>query len=187
MWLNVIETAEENGDLDPRRDRPTIKTDQSRRQIPISNDLVAVLEHYTMNYRGRVYHPFMFPSNRGTPLSQRRVNSLFAAASEKLSPGARRDLRDRTGVDTISPHPLRHTCAVYRLAEFKLAEMDMPTALQLMRPFFGWSMGSTMPLHYASAYFENRLLTVWQRRFDSRVSMLRTLHDIDGELPAGED
>lgn len=181
QWINVVETKDD--DLDPRIDRPQIKTAQSRRQIPIAADLAAAVEHYAMNFRGKMNHPFMFPSNRGMPLSKRAVNLVFEAASRRLSSTARKDLLERTGTETISPHPLRHTCAVYRLSEFINDGMEMPLALQLLRSFFGWSRTSAMPQHYAGAYFENRLLTVWRHRFDGRVSMLRALDALDRNYP----
>lgn len=164
-WVNVVETDDDGDKLDPRSDRPELKTEQSRRQIPVAYDLAASVTHYVQHFRGKQDHPFLFPSNRGSPLSKRMVNLAFAVASAALSEAAKKELRDRTGADTVSPHPLRHTCAVHRLAGLVDDGIEMTLALQLLRSFFGWLRTSTMPQHYASAYFESRLNTVWQRRF----------------------
>ncbi len=32
-----------------------------------------------------------------------------------------------------------------------------------------------MPRHYARAYFEDQLISVWDKKFDDRVDVLRTI------------
>lgn len=46
-----------------------------------------------------------------------------------------------------------------------------------LRVFFGWSRTSLMPHHYARAYFEDRLATVWQDSFDLHIETLRKLSE----------
>lgn len=184
-WINVIETEDEDGLQDPRRERPSIKTFKSRRQIPISEDLADTVTHYVDNYRGKQSHIYLFPSNRNTPLAIRSVNAIFDVLSSRLSEAARKELRDHLREETVSPHDLRHTAAVYRLSQFIDDGMEMELALQLLRSFFGWEKSSKMPQHYANAYFENRLKSVWQNRFDERVKVLRTLKALGGSLVKG--
>ncbi len=51
----------------------------------------------------------------------------------------------------------------------------MTDALERMRVFFGWARNSDMPLRYARAVFEDRLVSVWNSKFDDRVDVLRNL------------
>lgn len=176
LWMNVTETQYEENDR--RYDAPSIKTRFSQRQIPVAEDTAAVIHHYTANYRGRQNHSWLFPSNRGKPLSVRAVNDVFDVLSSKLSDEARRDLRNNLQVEKVTPHDLRHTCAVVRLSQFIASGMEMDIAIQSMRVFFGWSKNSEMPRHYSRAYFEDRLRSVWKNKFDERVDVLRRLLEI---------
>lgn len=72
---------------------------------------------------------------------------------------------------------MRHTCAVVRLTHFLDEGIAMDIALQKLRAFFGWSHASEMPRHYARAYFETRLATVWHDEFDAHVEALRQLEN----------
>lgn len=60
----------------------------------------------------------------------------------------------------------------------------MELALQNLRVFFGWTKDSEMPRHYARAYFEDRLITVWQKKFDDRMDVLRAIHSIERDPEA---
>ena len=55
-------------------------------------------------------------------------------------------------------------------------EMDL--ALQNMRGFFGCTRDSEMPRHSARAYFDVRLMSVWQK-FDDRAEVLRAIHAVE--------
>jgi integrase len=183
LWLDVTENPYE--DQDPRYTAPGIKTDLSHRQIPVTKGVADIVQHYVDNYRGRQDHTFLFPSNRKRPLAVCSVNLMFDNLSAALSEAARRDLRNRLHAVKVTSHDCRHSCAVVRLTEFVAEEKDMEVALQDMRVFFGWSKSSEMPRHYARAFFEDRLITVWQAKYDDRVEMLRALRAIDsGALPA---
>ena len=177
-WLDVSPSPW-GQDEDPRYLVPSLKTVLSQRQIPISEDIVEIVDHYTTNFRGKQDHPFLFASRWKRPLAIPSLNSVLKVLSESLSPGAVRDLNDRNSVNAVSPHDLRHTCAVVRLSEFVSSGMEMKLALQNLRTFFGWTRESEMPLHYAEAFFEDRLKDVWQRKQDDRVVMLRHLQRIE--------
>jgi hypothetical protein len=53
---------------------------------------------------------------------------------------------------------------------------DRDLAFQRMRAFFGWSVRSSMPDHYARAAIQDDLLRTWNAVFDHRVSLLRERH-----------
>lgn len=172
-WVNIERRPK--GVIDSRSSPAELKTLQSMRQLPISSQLVAVINHYALNYRGRPEHPFLFSSQMGMPLSLPMVNAIFQTLSDHLSDSAKRELMDRRGKEQASPHDLRHTAAVFRLAEFLEAGETMEVSLGKMRAFFGWSKHSKMPMHYAGAYFEHRMTTVWHDDFDVHVEHLRRL------------
>jgi integrase len=174
-WIDIARRPK--GIIDTRSSPAELKTPQSKRQLPIANELVAVIDHYADNYRGKPEHPFLFSSQKGSPLSLPMVNSIFETLSEHLSDAAKRELRDRRDKTGVSPHHLRHTAAVFRLAEFLEAGETMEVALGKLRAFFGWSKCSNMPSHYAGAYFEQRLATVWNSHFDAHVERLRQLEN----------
>lgn len=176
-WIDVTWNRYE--DEDPRYTAPGIKTDLSHRQIPIAHGIADIVQHYVDNYRGRQNHTFMIASNRNRPLALPTVNVIFDGLSSVLSPAARTELRNRLHSDKVTPHDCRHTCAVVRLAEFVAGGMEMGLALQNLRVFFGWTKDSEMPRHYARAYFEDRLISVWQQKFDDRVDVLRAIRCIE--------
>lgn len=178
LWLDVTENPYE--DDDPRYTAPGIKTELSHRQIPMAEGIADIVRHYVDNYRGRQDHSFLFPSNRRRPLAVCTVSLMFDALSAALSEAARRDLRNRLHAEKVTSHDCRHSCAVVRMAEFVAEEKDMEVALQNMRVFFGWTKNSEMPRHYARAFFEDRLTTVWQAKFDDRVEVLRALRAVEG-------
>lgn len=181
-WIDVTWNRYE--DEDPRCTAPGIKTALSHRQIPIANGVADIVQHYVDNYRGRQDHTFMIASNRHRPLALPTVNLLFDALSGALTPAARTELRNRLHTDKVTPHDCRHTCAVVRMAEFVAGGMEMELALQNLRVFFGWTKDSEMPRHYARAYFEDRLISVWHKKFDDRVDVLRAIRSIEGNPEA---
>ncbi len=172
-WINIAQRP--RGVVDTRSSPAELKTPQSKRQLPLGGELVAVIDHYVENHRGKPEHPFLFSSQMGCPLSLPMVNSIFQTLSEHLSDLAKRELMDRRGKSGASPHDLRHTAAVFRLSEFLEAGETMEVALGKLSAFFGWSKRSKMPMLYAGAYFEHRLATVWNRDFDAHVEHLRRL------------
>lgn len=175
-WIDVTDNGYE--EEDPRHTAPGIKTALSHRQIPIADGITHIVQHYIDNYRGRQKHTFLFASNRHRPLALPTVNLMFDGLSGALSPAAKTELRNHLHTDKVTPHDCRHTCAVIRLAEFVAGGMEMDLALQNMRVFFGWTKDSEMPRHYARAYFEDRLISVWQNKFDDRVYVLRAIHSL---------
>lgn len=172
-WLNVSEQG--RVDADPRYSKPGIKTADSIRQVPVSELTANLVECYVDNYRGRPDHPYLLNAQTNTPLSTESLTKLFARVSEALPAEVLAELEDRTGKRCVTPHDLRHTCAVVRLNHLLSQGDSMDEALQKMRTLFGWSRNSDMPLHYARAVFEDRLASVWNNAFDDRVAILRAL------------
>lgn len=173
-WLDVT-TSED--DEDERATRPSIKTEESHRQIPVSESLAAVYEQYVAEGRtDSPDHDFLLTSRDGKPLSAESVNKAFEKFTRVLSPQAVQRFRERTGnKQHISPHDLRHTCATARYRIFIRQDADRELALQRMRAFFGWSRTSEMPDVYARAAIQDDLLTAWSELFDRRVADLRAL------------
>ena len=172
-WINVSEQG--RVDTDPRYSRPGIKTADSIRQVPVSELTANLVQCYVDNYRGRPDHPYLLNAQTNTPLSTESLTKLFARVSTALPAAVLAELEDRTGKTSITPHDLRHTCAVVRLNQLLSQGDSMDEALQKMRTFFGWSRTSDMPALYARAVFEDRLAAVWNNVFDDRVAVLRAL------------
>lgn len=172
-WRLAVETSD--GDGDTRANRPSIKTSQSIRQVPVSVETAEALLTYAENYRGRVNHPYLVSSARRSPLSIAGVTKLMQKLSTALSTDARLELKGRTGTETVTAHALRHTCAVIRMKQLLARDSTTDRAMMHLRSFFGWSKTSMMPLHYAKAALDERLNEVWEDEFDVRLNMLRSL------------
>ena len=129
-WLNVRVSDL----IDIRTQKPKIKNVQSERQIPVSNSLAKVLNHYIINWRGRCKHGFLFDSSQGRPLSIRSFNYIFERISDSLSKESREELHIKIRQRNITLHNFRHTCAVVRLHEFIERGIEMELAEQLAFP-----------------------------------------------------
>lgn len=160
---------------DPRCSRPGIKTSYAIRQLPVSGLIADLVRMYTEKFRGRPQHAYLLNSQSGSPLSTESLTKIFTLISESLPAAVKKELRDRTGKESVTPHDLRHTCAVMRLHQLLQQGDAMDEALQKLRAFFGRSRTSPMPSKYARAVFEDRLADVWDDAFDERVSLLRSL------------
>lgn len=171
-WLNVTTTHDED---DTRSTRPSIKTLESHRQVPVSDSLAALYQQYVSEARiDSDDHGFLITSRSGRPLSAESVNKILQQLTGALDPVALKRFRDRSGQKKhISPHDLRHTCATARYALFIKVEPNRELALQRMRAFFGWSRTSDMPEVYARAAIQDDLLRTWNDLFDRRVQALR--------------
>lgn len=172
-WLNVDETPYEDEE-DPRYDAPGIKTVHSRRQIPVSEQVVKVFDTVVQDHRRGITHSYLMWSQWRKPLALRSLHRVFETATAHLSSRAHKALADQ-GKDSVSAHDLRHTSAVFRLHRYVAAGHDLDTAIGKLRVFFGWSETSTMPRHYTRAYFETSLAEVWNDGYDTFVEALRSL------------
>lgn len=169
-WINVGRSPYANED--PRRDRPSLKTRHSARQLPVSEELATISDLVgTYRKRGKP-HPFMFSSQKGKPLNLRSFQRIMEVATDRLSLDALKALQGR-GVQSVTLHGLRHTCAVYRLSRYVDHGDNLDTACEKLRAFFGWSPSSPMPRHYGRAYFEAAAADDWNDSYDSIVSALR--------------
>lgn len=146
-WINVRENDYESSAQDPRYSKPSIKTKDSIRQIPTSETTARIIESYAGNYRGRPQHSFLLNSKSNVPLSTEALTKAFSVISNRLPAHVVKELESRTGKTTVTPHDLRHTCAVVRLHQLLQHGDSMDEALQKMRTFFGWSRQSTMPVN----------------------------------------
>ncbi|MDP1594754.1 MAG: site-specific integrase [Gallionella sp.] len=173
FWLSVVYNPYEEDDS--RYSKPGVKTPSSIRQMPVSALTANIIQEYVENYRGKVNHSFLISSQKGKPLSTEALTCIFKKITLNLSKVALHDLKQRTGKESITPHDLRHTCAVVRLNQLLERGKAMDEALQEMRTFFGWSRSSDMPQKYARAVFEDRLAGIWNNVFDDRVSILRAI------------
>lgn len=171
-WINVIEAPRD--EPDPRAARPAIKTQTARRHLPVSEQLVALFDIYSRNYRGRCAHGFLFSSQKQQPLAAQTLGDIFQTVSQHLSAPARQALTNRRK-DGVRAHDLRHSAAVVRLAKYLAHGDEMDKAIEKLRVFFGWTRTSQMPRHYARAYFETGLAEIWHETFDSYVEALRDL------------
>ncbi len=172
-WLNVTENPYDQDDV--RYNKPSIKTVNSYRQIPVNESTAILVRSYIENYRGRPEHSFLINSQFKLPMSHEALTKLFSKISQNLPKQTLIELKDRTGKSTITPHDLRHTCAVVFLNQLLTMGDSMEEALEKMRCFFGWAPGSDMPIRYAKAVFEDRLANVWSKMFDDQTEILRAI------------
>lgn len=171
-WLNVTDSQSEDHRY---QNRPSIKTRYSHRQIPVSTTVMNVWNNFVGNYRGRQAYPYLFLNNRGKPLSGNAPGRILAIVTNALTPKAKRDLKSINESELITPHDLRHTCAVLRISQFRSLNEPEDLSFEKMRAYFGWSYTSEMPRHYARAYFETELATTWNDRFDGDIEALRKI------------
>lgn len=172
-WLLRIHLNEP--DADPRAQVPSIKTADSVRMIPVTSTTANVIQTYIENYRGKANHSYLMSSARQQPLSIEGVNKAFRRLSEALSMESRHSLKTATGTDVVTPHALRHTCAVLRMKQMLTRGQSPEQAMSHLRSFFGWAKTSLMPLHYAKAALDERLNETWNDALDERLEFLRGL------------
>lgn len=172
-WLDVRFNPYE--EEDGRALPPSLKNKWASRQPPLAEPVALAIDHYVRNYRGRQPHTFLLASQWRRGLANNSVNLLFEKVSTKLSKAAGRALWSRHRQARVAPHDLRHTCSVVRLRQFVSAGVPLEEAIGKLRNFFGWSPTSTMPEHYARAYFDERLVEIWQKDFDAHISFVRAL------------
>lgn len=176
-WLIVdyIEVDDDDdGSVDPRVDLPSLKNKLARRLLPISKEVFDAQNIYLAGHRRSGPWPQLFISQKGRPLSPRRINEMFEIATTRLSPAAKMALSTR-GKSSVEPHDLRHTAAVRRLQAYREAGVTHSEAVEKLRAFFGWHEASTMPSRYGRAYYETEYDTVWQDNYDSYVDAVRAI------------
>lgn len=175
-WLDVTDTAEEDDDyVDTRATRPSIKTNASHRQVPISDDLAQLIERYISEYRVESSeHQFLITSKDGEPLSAEAISKALRDYSTAMQPTAIKTFQQRTKKKHISSHDLRHTCACVRYVLF-LSDGVKEKAMARMRVFFGWSAESNMPEIYARAAIEDDVKNSVAKTFDTMLNSLRGL------------
>jgi len=172
-WLLRIHLNEATSD--PRAQVPSIKTADSVRVLPVTTTTANVIQTYVENFRGKPNHSYLMSSARQQPLSIEGVNKAFRRLSEALSKEARHSLKIATGTDFVTPHALRHTCAVLRMKQMLGQGQSPEQAMSHLRSFFGWAKTSLMPMHYAKAALDERLNETWNDALDERLEFLRGL------------
>ena len=180
-WINIqsLETDDKEAgvkvNVDKRFNKPSIKTSDSIRQIPVSKLTANVIQSYADNYRGKPDHPFLLNSQKNLALSHESLTTYFTRISAQLPASVRKLLHDRNNKESIEPHDLRHTCAVVRLNQMLAEGTSMAVAVPGLRAFFGWSIDSDMPMRYARAVFEDRNANIWARIQDDRIELLQAI------------
>lgn len=175
-WINIGRSPYANDD--PRRDKPSLKTRYSARQLPVSEELVVISDLVGSYRKRRANHPFLFGSQKGKPLNLRSFQRIMEIATDSLSANAVKALQDR-GTHSVTLHSLRHTCAVYRLGKYVDHGDNLDAACEKLRAFFGWSPSSPMPRHYGRAYFEAAAAEDWNDSYDSLVNSLRRFDGVN--------
>ncbi|WP_157628312.1 tyrosine-type recombinase/integrase [Ensifer sp. BR816] len=170
-WLDI----EDTDDGDPRYERPGLKTEQSRRQLPLPQEIIELEHIYRVNYRGQANYPQLLISQKAKPLALRSLNEIFATVTTALSGDARKSLQ-KQGLQGVTCHDLRHTAAAIRMRRYQEAGVDVEMAQEKLRIYFGWSKESNMPRLYAKAYYETSLAEVWDEKFGTFVEALRSIN-----------
>ncbi len=135
-WIDVKRNNYESSN-DPRHSKPSIKTEQSIRQIPVSATTARLVQTYFENFRGRPNHSYLLNAQSGKPLSTESLTKLFTLVSAKIPADSLEELDERNAMRSVTCHDLRHTCAVVRLNQLLERGDPMPEVLQKMRTFFG--------------------------------------------------
>ncbi|WP_165927938.1 tyrosine-type recombinase/integrase [Rhizobium sp. BK376] len=170
-FANIMETHE----ADQRSEAPSLKTEASLRQIPIAKSLVRILSVYEVEHRPVSHTPFLLLSQKKKPLSVRQINSVFESATAGFSDEAIAALA-RQRREAVTPHDLRHTCAVMRLKRHVDGQgLSLALAHQRLREFFGWDPDSEMPAHYSRAYSQPKAAEAWDFALDATLDVLRHL------------
>lgn len=174
FWLNVDKSPHEE-DEDSRFNAPSLKTAHSRRQLPLTEEIVSVSDILLGNYRHRAPHGYMFSSQLGKPLSLRSIHRVFEVVNKHLSPSTKKALaaRNKSG---ITAHDLRHTSAVFRLGRYVSLGDELDLATEKLCIFFGWAPSSPMARHYARAYFESSSAELWDETYDRLITTLRSAY-----------
>jgi integrase len=115
-WYMTVKTDESEDD--PRHSKPSLKTVDSIRTIPMTGQTAKIMQVYLDNYRGKPNYIHFLMSMHKKPMSMEGVRYAFRRVTEALTPGAREQLRNLTGAKTLNPHALRHTCAVVRMKQW---------------------------------------------------------------------
>jgi integrase len=194
-WLNVTSMEQE----DRRYYPPSLKTSYSERQIPVSLELLNIVNFYVNNFRRRSGFSQLFISQKLAPLASQTVNEIFVEATLALSADAKRALEGRGWMQIragmrarsdvgrkkwVSPHDLRHTAAVTRLKRYIDSGDGTDEALNKLRVYFGWSPASKMPFHYARAYWLTDAAELEELRFDKYIAALRRIDtSLEERLP----
>lgn len=135
---------------DARAIQPAQKT--LSRTISISEQLYTEIEDYITSERRPIIngkrsslkHQFLITSERGTPLSQSVVNSMFDLIHTNFF--------ERAGVN-FHPHLLRNTfCNNYLEWCVEKMGMELDRSLDELRLICGWGVASKMPLRYAAKW-----------------------------------
>ena len=162
-------------EADPRAQAPSVKTVDSLRTLPVTETTAGIIQAYLENYRGKVNHSYLLSSRRNLPLSLEGVTKIFHKISTSISEDARNELHYRTGAANLTPHALRHTCAVARMKQLLNSGQTVEQAMQQLRAFFGWSKTSKMPLHYARTALDELLNEKWNDSLDERINFLKSI------------
>lgn len=174
-WLNITTPDEP----DSRASKPSVKTEDSHRQVPVSDELAELIELYVSEYRPTGDTNFLVTADGRVGLSKEAFDKNLHELTEALSPASRHLLEERTGGRKwVSSHMPRHTCATVAYKFFMTTTGDRELSFQRMRAFFGWHRKSDMPEHYANSAVKDDLVRSWAATWDRQLEALRGLTDV---------
>lgn len=173
FWLCIVEPQQE---LDPRARPASVKTEASIRELPLPREIGALVGLYLQQFRGDPPHDYLLSSAEEAPLAPSSLALVLKTASACLSKDAI-ELLKPLGRGWVAPHDLRHTAAVIRLQRYREQGISQDLASEKLRPFFGWSRNSSMPFHYARAYYEPKHQEIWEENF---AAVLRAIRGASG-------
>ncbi len=173
--LNMAETiaymyvANLDDGVDPRKNKPSIKTRNSIRELKISMQDYKIIKMFMMQVKLRASHNFLFSSSIGEcpPLTYKAAYKIIIDASEIMKDKfpAYFDQTKAEFLENVHPHMLRHTWAYMQLKNLyyqvekqfiKAGAVNtkgiMASAKDMLRQLGGWSENSVMPNHYAERF-----------------------------------
>lgn len=155
--------------IDPRKNKPFIKTKQSIREIKISQKDYYSIQSLITQVTLRATHNYLFTSSIGEcpPLSYKAAYKIISDASDVMKEKYPEHF-ESAYVDCLTnvhPHMLRHTWAYFKLKELYYkhesyfikagatsAKGIMNAAKDSLRTLGGWSENSMMPSYYARRF-----------------------------------
>lgn len=158
---------------DPRKSKPSIKTDSSVRIIKIARSDYLIVHKFFEQVELHSVHDFLFTTSLGEypPLSYKGALKIITDASKRMQKKFPHHFSSEfaDSISGVYPHMLRHTWAYLQLqylyrkhqAKFISAGASNPkgimqSAIDDLRALGGWTHNSTMPANYAKRFIAER-------------------------------
>lgn len=158
-----------NDSVDPRKQKPQIKTQQSIRELKITSQDYKIIKMFMSQVELRSSHNFLITSSIGDcdPLSYKAAYKIISDASDAMKEKFPEHFSavNAEYLQNVHPHMLRHTWAyiqlrnLYRHYEEQFVKAGaanakgiMESAKDSLRQLGGWADGSLMPNNYAKRF-----------------------------------